>query len=112
MKRLLWLATMSFAVSAQAAPLEPLWTMVQKEKSAVVQTLRELVNIESGSRDTEGLEQLAALLGGRLAALGGQIEYYMPSHADSFRLVDTPDDRGKDVICDCARSGPAHISLL
>lgn len=35
-----------------------------------VQTLRELVNIESGSRDTEGLEQSAALLGERLAALG------------------------------------------
>ncbi len=35
-----------------------------------VQTLRELVNIESDSRDTEGLEQLAALLGERLAALG------------------------------------------
>ena len=33
MKCLLWLVSMSFAVSAQAAPLEPLWTMLQKGKT-------------------------------------------------------------------------------
>jgi hypothetical protein len=33
--------------AAQAAPQEPLWAMVKKEKPVVVETLRDLVNIES-----------------------------------------------------------------
>lgn len=112
MKPLLWFAGMAFAVGAQAAPQEPLWAMVKKEQPVAVETLRDLVNIESGSRDTEGLEQLAALLGERLAALGGKIEYYKPSHADTYRLFDTPDDLGKAVIARFAGSGTRHIMLL
>lgn len=112
MKCLLWLATLLFAVAAQAAPQEPLWSMVQKEKPAMTKTLRQLVNIESGSRDTEGLDQLAALLGERLSALGGKIEYYKPSHVDTYRLFDTPDDLGKAVIARFAGSGTRHILLL
>ncbi len=112
MKPLLWFAGIACAVTAQAAPEEPLWTMVQKEKPALVETLRDLVNIESGSRDKEGLARLVALLGQRLAALGGKIEYYEPIPADTYRLFDTPNDLGKAVIARFAGSGTRRILLL
>src|ERR1019366_6681269 len=80
------LATLVPLTTAQAAPQEPLWTMVKREKPAVVETLRDLVNIESGSRDKDGLDRLAALIGGRLAALGGKVEYYEPNAADTYQL--------------------------
>ncbi len=112
MKPLLWFAGMAFAVAAQAAPQEPLWSMVKKEKPAAVDTLRDLVNIESGSRDKEGLDRLAALIGKRLAALGGKLEYYEPTPADTYRLYDTPKDIGKVVIARFSGSGTRRIMLL
>jgi glutamate carboxypeptidase len=86
--------------------------MVKKEKPAAVDTLRDLVNIESGSRDKEGLDRLAALIGERLAALGGKLEYYEPTPADTYRLFDTPKDIGKVVIARFAGSGTRRIMLL
>ena len=112
MKPLLWFAGMAFAVAAQAAPQEPLWSMVKKEKPAAVDTLRDLVNIESGSRDKPGLDRLAALIGERLAALGGKVEFYEPNAADTYRLYDTPKDIGKVVIARFAGSGTRRIMLL
>jgi glutamate carboxypeptidase len=103
---------MAFAVAAQAAPQEPLWSMVKKEKPAAVDTLRDLVNIESGSRDKPGLDRLAALIGERLAALGGKVEFYEPNAADTYRLYDTPKDIGKVVIARFAGSGTRRIMLL
>jgi glutamate carboxypeptidase len=64
-----------FPAVALAAPQEPVWSLAKKEKPAVVETLRELVNVESGSRDKEGLDRLAALLGEKLAALGGKVSF-------------------------------------
>ena len=101
-----------FPVAAQAAPQEPLWGMVKKERPATVETLRDLVNIESGSRDKEGLDRVAALIGGRLAALGGKLEYYEPTPADTYRLYDTPKDIGKVVIARFTGSGTRRIMLL
>jgi glutamate carboxypeptidase len=86
--------------------------MVKKEKPAAVDTLRDLVNIESGSRDKEGLDRLAALIGGRLAALGGKLEYYEPTPADTYRLYDTPKEIGRVVIARFAGSGTRRIMLL
>ena len=42
---------LSIATPGASAPVEPLYSMVKKEEPAVVTTLRDLVNIESGSRD-------------------------------------------------------------
>ncbi len=53
---------------AVAAPKEPLRGLVAKEQPAVVETLRQLVSIESGSRDKTGLDKISALLGDRLRA--------------------------------------------
>src|SRR5205814_10460923 len=88
----------ALAPVAQAAPQERVWTLAQKEMPAAIETLRELVNIESGSRDKEGLDRLAAHLGERLAALGAKVEFYEPGAADTYRLFDTPKESGKVVI--------------
>src|SRR5437899_10160528 len=67
MRTLIFMLAAALAAAVQAAPQEPVWSLAQKEKPAAIETLRELVSIESGSRDKEGLDRLAAHLGERLA---------------------------------------------
>ena len=101
-----------FAGAACAAPQEPVWSQAKKQKPAVVETLRELVNIESGSRDKEGLDRLAALLGEKLAALGGNVEFYEPTPEDTYKLFDTPAQIGKVVTARFQGTGKRRIMLL
>src|SRR3989442_4548108 len=98
MRTLIFMLAAALAPAVQAAPQEPVWALAQKEKPAVIETLRELVNIESGSRDKEGLDRLAARLGERLAGLGAKVEAYEPGAADIYRLFDTPEAIGKLVV--------------
>lgn len=95
-----------------AAPGEPVWSFVQRDRPAVVETLRQLVNIESGSRDKEGLDRLAALIGQRLAALGGRVEHHEPSSKDTYRLYDSPEAPGRIIIGRFHGKGPRNIMLL
>ena len=67
-----------FTVGGAAAPSEVLRARVAKERPAVVETLRQLVNVESGSRDKTGLDTLSTLLADRLRALGARVEFYQP----------------------------------
>src|SRR6267378_1057648 len=112
MRTLIFMLAGALAPAVQAAPQEPVWSLAQKEKPAVIETLRELVNIESGSRDKEGLDRLAAHLGERLAALGGKIEFYEPNAADTYHLFDTPKEIGKVVVGRFQGSGARRIMLL
>jgi glutamate carboxypeptidase len=105
-------AAVAIAALALEAPQEPLWTQARSEKDAVVATLRELVEIESGSRDKEGLDRLAALLATQLGALGAAVETYEPSPADIVRLFDTPKEIGKVVIGRFRGTGTRRIMLL
>src|SRR5882762_8993330 len=104
MRTLIFMLAAALAPAVQAAPQEPVWSLAQKEKPAVIETLRELVNIESGSRDKEGLD--------RLAALGGKIEFYEPNAADTYHLFDTPKEIGKVVVGRFQGSGARRIMLL
>src|SRR5438445_11510192 len=81
MRTLIFMLAGALATAVQAAPQEPVWVLAQKEKPAATETLRELVNIESGSRDKEGLDRLAARLGERLAAPGATVAFCEPSSA-------------------------------
>ena len=54
------------ATSAQAAPLEQVQSLAAKEKAPLLATLKDLVSIESGSGDREGLDRLSALIAERL----------------------------------------------
>ena len=61
------------AVPSRAEPVARIHELAQQEKAPLLDTLRDIVNIESGSKDSEGLAQLAALISERLTRLGGKV---------------------------------------
>jgi len=62
-----------------------------------METLKQLVAIESGSRELEELDKIAKVIAARLIALGGKVELIEPTEADTVRLSDTPEKIGKMV---------------
>jgi glutamate carboxypeptidase len=92
-------------------PQEPVWSLVQKEKPALLETLKDLVAIESGSRDIEGLDKIAAVIAERLRSLGGKVELIEPG-SDTVRLTDTPEKIGKMVRATFTGSGSRKILLI
>ena len=55
----------------QAQPVASVQALAEGEKAPLLDTLRDLVNIESGSKDAEGLARLAELIRGRRGGRGG-----------------------------------------
>ncbi|OFU89043.1 MULTISPECIES: glutamate carboxypeptidase [Stenotrophomonas] len=62
------------AAERHANPDKALRAAAQKEVSAVIATLDDLVNIESGSNDTQGLMQMSTYLASRLERLGATVD--------------------------------------
>ncbi|CAM3715667.1 glutamate carboxypeptidase [Roseateles saccharophilus] len=82
-------AALLAAALATAAPSSPqLHQLAQQEQPALLDTLRALVEVESGSKDLDGLAQLAGLIAGKLKALGGEVSVIEPT--DLYRMDDTP----------------------
>jgi len=75
-----------------AAPVAAVQELARQEQQPLLDTLRDLVSIESGSGDVEGLAQIAALIAERLRQLGGEVDVLPPS--DVFRMDDTPPKTG------------------
>ncbi|WP_116791240.1 M20/M25/M40 family metallo-hydrolase [Achromobacter dolens] len=103
-----FLGSASFA--ALAAPVAAVHEAAEQQKQGMLDTMRDLVNIESGSRDVEGVERIAALIGERLKALGGTVEILQPT--DIFRLDDTPERVGPMVHAEFKGSGQKKIMLI
>jgi glutamate carboxypeptidase len=89
---------------------EPILSLAKKEKPALLETLKALVSIESGSRDDEGLAKLAGVIAGRLKELGGQVELVEPS--DVYKMEDTPEKIGKMVRASFTGTGTRKILLI
>ena len=98
------------ALPSRAAPVDRILDLAQQEKTPLLDTLRDLVNIESGSKDAEGLARLAALIGERLTRLGGQVEIIEPT--DIYRMEDTPPQPGAMVHAEFKGSGSKKIMLI
>lgn len=96
--------------SAFAQPVEPVLRQVQAQQQPLLDTLRELTAIESGSRDIEGLDRIAAVIAERLRALGGEVEVIAP--ADIYRMEDTPEQVGKAVRATFRGKGTKKVLLL
>jgi glutamate carboxypeptidase len=96
--------------TATGQPVEQVLSLARKEKPALLDTLKELVSIESGSRDIEGLDRVADLIAARLKDLGGQVELVEPS--DIYKMEDTPEKIGKMVRATFAGTGTKKILLL
>jgi glutamate carboxypeptidase len=103
---------LALTASAAAAPVEPVRSLAAKEKAPLVDTLKGLVSIESGSGDREGLDKIADVIAGRLKALGGAVEMIEPDPADIYHMVDTPKQVGKMVQARFTGTGTAKIMLI
>lgn len=106
------LAWAALAAPAVGAPLEPVLALAGKEKTPLLETLKDLVSIESGSGDRDGLDKIANLIASRLQALGGKVEMIEPDPADIYRMVDTPKQIGKMVLARFTGTGTKKILLL
>lgn len=85
-----------FAITCSVAVLMPTWAqttplsnhtrvqaLAQAQTPALLDTLKDLVSIESGSRDLEGLEKLSQLLAQRLQQMGMEVKT-IPTQAPDF----------------------------
>jgi len=97
--------------SALAAPDARIAALAAKEKPALLETLKELVSIESGSRDLEGLEKISDLIAAKFKAMGGEVELIDPS-ADAYRMEDTPEKIGRVVRATFKGTGKKKIMLI
>ncbi|SCX39734.1 M20/M25/M40 family metallo-hydrolase [Variovorax sp. EL159] len=97
--------------TAFAAPDARIASLAAKEKPALLDTLKELVSIESGSRDLDGLEKISDLIAAKFKALGGEVELIDPS-ADAYRMEDTPEKIGRVVRATFKGTGTKKILLI
>lgn len=80
---------------AQAQALAPVWGLAASEQPRLMETLKTLVEIETGSTNRAGLDKLSTLIGERLKALGGEVQYIEPNAPEVYRMEDTPADPSK-----------------
>jgi glutamate carboxypeptidase len=102
------LTLLPVAIGGQAA--DPLLARVKQERAAYLKTLQELVSIESGSRDIEGLNRISEVIAGRLRTLGGEVEFVTPG--SDVRFDDTPARVGRMVLARFKGTGTRRILLL
>src|SRR5690349_14101269 len=97
--------------SAFAAPDARIASLAAKEKPALLETLKELVSIESGSRDLEGLEKISDLIAAKFKAMGGEVEL-VDTSAEAYRMEDTPEKIGRAVRATFKGTGKMKIMLI
>jgi glutamate carboxypeptidase len=106
------LALAAVASLTSAQPVAPVWDLAASEKPKLLETLKTLVEIETGSTNRAGLDKLSNLLGERFKALGGEVELIEPSAADTYRMEDTPDKIGRALKVTFKGTGTRRIMLL
>jgi glutamate carboxypeptidase len=94
----------------QAAPVPAVQDLAHQEQQPLLDTLRDLVLIESGSGDVEGLAKIAALIADRLRQLGGKVEVLEP--VDVYRMQDTPAKTGAMVRAEWQGTGTKKVLLI
>jgi glutamate carboxypeptidase len=114
LRRRLSLAAAALALVAgnetAAAPVAAIQDAARQEQQPLLDTLRDLVSIESGSGDVEGLAQIAGLIAERLRQLGGKVEIVPPP--DVFRMDDTPAKTGAMVRAEWRGTGSRKFLLI
>lgn len=109
-KAIVFLVLAAMPAQVLSQPVEQVLSLAKKEKPVLLETLKDLVSIESGSRDNEGLDKLANLIAGRLKSLDGQVELVEPSNI--YKMEDTPEKIGKMVQATFAGAGTKKILLI
>jgi glutamate carboxypeptidase len=101
----------AFAAVALADPVAPVLDQAKAHQAPLLDTLKDLVNVESGSDDREGLDRISELIARKLKALGGEVEFIEPG-ADAYRMEDTPEKIGRMVKATFRGSGTKKILLI
>lgn len=99
------------SASSWAAPDAAVWAAVQQQKQPLLSSLRDLVAIESGSGDREGLDRISQLIFDRLQALGGEVQF-IDAPANAYRMQDTPAHIGRMVKATFKGTGSKKILLI
>ncbi|MEJ1168014.1 M20/M25/M40 family metallo-hydrolase [Variovorax sp. CCNWLW235] len=97
--------------AALAAPDARIASLAAEQKQPLLDSLSQLVGIESGSRDLEGLEKISDLIAGKLKALGGEVEL-IDTSAEAYRMEDTPEKMGRVVRATFKGTGKKKIMLI
>ncbi len=101
----------SFACAAAAQPVAPVMSAVRAHKQPFLDTLKRLVDIESGSDDREGLDRISEVIAGELKALGAEVRF-VEAPADAYRMHDTPPKIGRMVAATFKGTGTKKILLI
>jgi glutamate carboxypeptidase len=94
-----------------AQSTESIRQLAAQQKEPLLETLRELVSIESGSADVEGVLRIGDYIANRLRTLGGEVEQ-LPLPADMVRFENTPPQLGRMVLARFRGTGTRRILLL
>jgi glutamate carboxypeptidase len=97
---------------AQGAPDAAVQRAAATQKQPLLDTLKELVSIETGSRDLEGLTRASELVANKLRALGAQVDFIEPVEASTYRMADTPEKIGRMVRGTFKGTGAKKILLI
>jgi glutamate carboxypeptidase len=103
--------TLSLFSAAASPPREAIRQLAEAESTACLATLEQLVSIESGSYDLEGLDRLADVIAARLASLGGNVEI-ITHEEEIYRMEDTPEKTGRSVLATFEGTGTKRILLI
>jgi glutamate carboxypeptidase len=103
-------ALLAASLAQAAATSEQLQDLAKQEQPALLQTLRSLVEIESSSKDLEGLASVAGLIAGKLKALGGEVSMIEPTEV--YRMEDTPERQGQMVKAQFKGRGSKKLLLI
>jgi glutamate carboxypeptidase len=101
--------------SAQAQLDGQVQQMAASEQPKLLETLKTVVEMESGSTNRAGLDVLSSYIADRLKALGGTVEFIEPNAADLYRMEDTPEKPegiGRAVKAVFKGGGTAKILLI
>lgn len=96
---------------ARAQTTADIQAQAARHKAAYLQTLQQLCEIESGSRDLEGLQRMAETAAQRLRALGGDVKL-LDANEGIYRMEDTPERVGPVVQAVFTGKGTRRILLI
>lgn len=120
-RRWLVAAFMAAATLGHALPVgaqsrnTALWDATAVEQPRLLDTLKSLVEIESGSTNRAGLDRLSDLVAARLRTLGASVTLIEPSTDTIYRMEDTPESPsgiGRMVRAEFKGTGQARIALI
>jgi len=103
-------ALLAASLAQAATTSQELQDLAKQEQPALLQTLRSLVEIESGSKDLDGLASVAGLIAGKLKALGGEVSMIEPTEV--YRMEDTPERQGQMVKAQFKGRGSKKLLLI